>query len=303
MIDLSEQEFVARLRDLEWVAAAAGGLDATEQTRVALESFQRHPFAVAAGRYADNCGAALGLSAAAATNAARLNLAGHARGFIQHGSPLVRELDAAWARRCLDAGGGPADVALPERGTLVLTWHGPEYHLLFCCLGLLGARVFPVVAPESAAMFHRHVAGYLKRLHDDTRRNFGGGDYVFIEDGEATARQVGEKLAAGATVVALMDNHFHDGRGQGKFSGEIFGRSTTPRAGVIKLAIAGGYRILVASNVFDWAAGRHCLLARAVSENSMRGVIDAYFRFLAEAVARRPECWDGWYWFDALPAA
>jgi hypothetical protein len=234
------------------------------------------------------CGSALKLSNAAVTDAARLNSQRHALGFLRH--HRYERIDSAWtAEHVIDA------VCLPPPGSLVLTYHTPEFHLLCSLLGRAGRKVYPLVQAESASPLGQVVVPYLQRLHRGTAKHFNGGSYVFIDPKVSLRSRISELLQAGAVVVVLNDNHHGGMRSMAK---SFFGRCIAPRYGAIEVALANGSPIWAGLLEFDFLARKYRVGMQALGGASPSSVLDDYFAFLAENVRRAPDLWDGWLWLS-----
>lgn len=247
-----------------------------------------HPYRFLAPAWAAACRQALNTSSLSANEAAKLHLHRHALGFLRH--YRYARIDPAWV-----AGHVLGSASLPPPGSLVLTYHTPEFHLLCSLLGLAGRMVYPVVEAESASPLGEVVFPYLQRLHRGTAKHFGGGAYLFIAPGASLREQIAALLQAGAVVVVLNDNHHG---GAGSIAKPFLGGSIAPRHGAIEVALTNAAPIWAGVLAFDFLAGKYRLDMQAVDGQSPATVLDDYFAFLAKNVRRSPDLWDGWLWLS-----
>lgn len=254
--------------------------------RLAWLLARHHPYQLAASVWTANCGTALGLPTSVAQEASRRNLGRHGLGFLRH--RRYARISDMWVKSNVRFIG-----SLPPPGSLLLTYHTPEFHLLCSLIGMAGLRVYPVVQPESASNFGKAVIPYLRRLHRGTAKHFCGGEYVFITPGIPVRRRISELLRAGSVVVVLNDNHCG---GEGSLPVSFMGRLIAPRYGAIEVALASGVPVWVGLLAFDFHEQEYRMEIRALSGHSPAAVLTDYFDFLAQHVCRAPDCWDGWQW-------
>ncbi len=218
--------------------------------------------------------------------------------FVLNGD-LYRRMDLSWIRRHVEIRGEDCLQAMKDSpGGLVLTWHSHHHHALFCVLGLLGLELRVIAQSAESSPAHAWLGKEMEKLHADTRRHFGRGDYLFFTPPENVIRPVLRALDQGQWVVSLNDNLIAPGKRSVEIN--LLGRCMTCPAGSLELALRAGAPIFLA--LFYWRGGGRFVLELARLEPAdTQQMMQAYFDFLAVRLRRHPDIWEGWQWLAHCP--
>lgn len=190
---------------------------------------------------------------------------------------------------------------LCDSGGIILTYHTYHHNTLFAVMGLLGARVYPVVAPDKNAIDSAYVGRYMQMINQNSAQHFNAGHYLFTDDKEALNQGVAQSLESKACLGVLCDNWTP------RTSMEplkIFDRQIQVGRGVLRMAKSHGPSPVYAAIMHRELAGGYRIAIQALGALEDESVIlQRYFNYLEDEIKQRPWLWQGWAWFDPLPHA
>lgn len=242
---------------------------------------------------------ALGLDDAQAEAAWQRWLASH--GFFGLTVYDYGRLDAAWLRRTVLVEDPAALRAVVEGGGLVLTYHTHHHNTLGCVLGLSGCHITGLAASAAGSPLHPFIGEVIDRINHGSARHFGGGDYLYTDEPRTLVRETRRLLAERKVIVSLGD--FSQGAAVGDPPAGCFhGRRICPPSGAVEIALRTGAALHAAALYLDGDRLRLRLQALPGRRDTAQ-VLQQYFDFLAETVARHPWSWQGWDWYHGFPRA
>ena len=188
-------------------------------------------------------------------------------------------------------------LAKEHKSILLLTYHHPFHHTLFCVLGLLGLQTHVLAAQEESSLLFSYIGQYIKRLHKGCTKHFNGGGYLFFKNDIAGARMAKRVLLKGGVLVSLNDFMGDETKYP---SSRLFNRRVSSPNGSIKLAQRMGVPIVTA--IMVRTGNRYRVILQQIENNqSEESIMEDYFSFLSNVLLEHPEIWDGWDWFSSFP--
>lgn len=186
---------------------------------------------------------------------------------------------------------------LTATGGLVLTYHCHHQNTIAALIGKRCGNMTALAARPDTAPSYPILGPYIDRINHDSERWFGTGHYLFNDNLRAVVREARELLARKKILLALCDTDWPTGPVT-----SLFGRVFHPPVGALTIARRLGVPMLAALMV-PAASGLVLHLRRLPADADLAGILASYVAFLEFHVKAMPACWQGWEWWNHLPAA
>lgn len=205
-----------------------------------------------------------------------------------------------WVQRCVHVDAPDALAALQQTGGLVLIPHSHHHNTLGIVLGQSGIPTWGVAATEVGSPMAPYTGQYMRIINGQSEAKFAGGKYLFIDEPRTMLKGIRTAFEQRHAVVTLCDNPVPpNDTPPAHFLGKTFHVGT----GVINQALACKAPITLGILYPDLRGTYHLGLQRLPDNLTAPQVVDAYFSFLARHVTQAPWAWQGWHWYNGLPAA
>ena len=252
------------------------------------------PYRARGNHFINTLQEALGLSGEQARLAWRHWLENH--GLCAASVFSYASLDQGWLAGLIQLQNEQRLHALQSARGLILTAHCHHQNLLAAFLGLKCGLMHPLAADAKSSPLYPWIGGFIEKINLDSEKWFAGGRYLFIEPRYTAIRKTREVLATGGCVLALCDMP----SAKSADLCNLFGRQLTPPNGAIRIALSLQVPIFAALLV-PGDQGLVLHLTRLPDRGGLRDVFKEYSNFLEQHFRKRPECWQGWEWWSALP--
>jgi hypothetical protein len=158
-----------------------------------------------------------------------------------------------------------------------------------------------LAASATGSPLYPYIGDAIERINGGSARHFGGGDYLYTDEPRTLVRETRRLLTERKVIVSLGD--FSQGADvQGQPAGRFHGRLICPPSGAVGIALKTGAALHAAALYLD--EGRLRLRLQALQDRTdTTSVLQQYYDFLAQTVARHPWSWQGWDWYHTLPEA
>lgn len=209
-------------------------------------------------------------------------------------------MDAAWVQQHVTISDPMALSRLRESGGLILSYHSHHHNTLGIVLGQSGLPIWGVAATEKASPMAPYTGRFMRIINGQSEAKFGGGKYLFTDEPRKMVLGLKEAFANHHGVVSICDNPAPAGEAPPV---HFMGRSFHVGLGVVEMALAQGVPITLALLYPDLKGGYKLVLEPLPPTESAHQVVQSYFDFLASVVRSSPWAWQGWHWYQGLPAA
>lgn len=255
------------------------------------------PYRLRAGRMIAAMRTALGLDARQARLAWRAWLENH--GVFALSIYRYDSLDCGWLHDLIRVAQPEVLERIAAQGGLVMTCHGHHQNTVAARIGLACGNLSPLAASAGSSPLYPVLGAFIEGINRDSARWFGKGRYLFMDNLRELVRETRRALSEGGTVLTLCDAQGGDAAEAP--SGRIFGRTITPPTGAVAIALRLKAPIYAAI-MTPAETGLELHLRELDASGGVAQVLGRYFEFLEARLRPCPAAWEGWEWWDSLPA-